>query len=104
MAKQKSPAITLAMLLDAGFPAHEFRGAPCIGYTEVTAMIGGWPVSFTRRRYGDATFAWVHYYRAGKWIELGTPWQCVRPAAAEILREIELAEQHAQAWNSVASV
>ncbi len=52
------------------------------GYT-VNGRIGGFAISYTRRRYhGHKTFTWVEYYNGTDWVSLGDPWPSASLALA----------------------
>lgn len=54
----------------------------------VAAIVDQVPIAFTRRRYSNATFCWVHFY-AGGWSDLGDPFQCVTPSERSISEELQ---------------
>ncbi|MBY0513165.1 MAG: hypothetical protein K2P78_04545 [Gemmataceae bacterium] len=80
--------LSVELLKGMGFEAREVRGRPVISHTYVDVVIDGFPVSFTRRRYGQTTFCWVHFYHQGEWVWIGDPWQAVTPKFTEIAQAI----------------
>lgn len=80
----------LESLAAAGFDARMIRGKPCLADCFVDAIVSGYPVSFTRRRYGSTTFTWAMFFHNGQWVSLGDPWQGTKwPVAnlAECIRK-----------------
>lgn len=75
-------------LNNMGVEWYPVRGKPCLAGMFVDAFCDGFPVSFTRRRYSNATFCWAEAYINGQWESLGDPWQKVTPNAKELAAEI----------------
>lgn len=57
--------------------------------TTVNTLVSGYPVHFTRRRYGKTMFTWVSFYNGSEWIELGDPWPSLQVSATEIAEAIK---------------
>jgi len=80
---------TLFQRLEAmGYTPTERRGKIWLDGQPVADIVGGLPVSYTRRRYPGCFFCWVEAY-AGGWFSLGDPWQAVTPARKSIEAQIE---------------
>jgi hypothetical protein len=81
----------LESLQALGFAPKIIRGDPCIANVKVDNIIDGVPISYTRRRYSNTTFCWVHAYAkdVDEWIELGDPWPAVTPKRSEIAEAIK---------------
>lgn len=70
------------------------RGKVFLNGMAVASMVNGVPVSFTRRRYSNATFTWADAFIGGQWVSLGDPWQSINPptkalAAAIAIRQTQ---------------
>lgn len=74
----------------SGMDARVIRGRVFVGSMGVDAVVDGACVSFTRRRYGTATYTWAEALIDGLWVDLGDPWPCMRPKTSDLKREIEV--------------
>lgn len=72
-----------------GFAPEMIRGKVVLSGMVVHAIIDGYPVNYTRRRYGNATFCWVEYYDCG-WEGIGDPWKSITPPKHEVAFQIGL--------------
>lgn len=83
-------------LRSMGFEPEERRGKTWVCGNDVSAIVGGLPISFTRRRYGSATFCWAMALIAGEWVDLGDPWQKVTPSKKDIEEALEILREYTE--------
>lgn len=88
----------------SGKDARVIRGRVFVGSMSVDVIVDGVCVSFTRRRYGTATYTWADALIDGSWVSLGDPWPCVRPKTSDLAREIRVripTKEIEVAWTAV---
>lgn len=64
------------------------RGKVYLHGMNVSRLLDGIPISFTRRRYSNATFTWADAFINGQWVSLGDPWPCVNPPTKALREEV----------------
>ncbi len=59
----------------------------------------GHEISFTRRRYGKATFTWIYVKFGDRWQETGDPLQKIMPSKKDVEDAVSRAHAHRAVTN-----